>query len=126
MKTSAVIIFLCAFTIAFAQPGPRPRSVDDQLKSLKKDLTLTDEQVGKIKPILEEQQKEMDALRDKAQGDRTAMFEKFREIREKSDKKIMEVLNEGQKEKYAKIVEDRANRRRDWQGRPGRGDRSSQ
>src|ERR1700731_5211223 len=62
-----------------------PMSPDDQLKRMTKDFNLTADQQSKIKPILVDQQKKMDDLRNDSSGDRQAMRGKMMDIRK--DKK---------------------------------------
>jgi len=82
--------------------GPR-MTPDERLKQLSEALSLTKDQEAKIKPILQDEAKKMQAVRDDtalSQADRRA---KTREISDESTKKIQEVLTPEQKEKYAKL-----------------------
>jgi len=100
--------------------GPR-MTPDERLKQLSEVLSLTKDQEAKIKPILEDEAKKMQAVRaDTAlsQEDRRA---KMREIREESSKKIQEVLTPEQKEKYAKMPQPGRGPGRGPVGRPGGG-----
>jgi len=110
---------------AFAQnppPGDQPGqrrgmpSVDDQLKNLTERLTLTDDQQAKIKPILEDQRTQMQALMKDdslSQDDRRA---KGRSIRESTDTKIRDVLTDDQKKKYDAWQQEMRDRMRQRQG----------
>lgn len=109
-----VLLLLAVSLLAgagFAQQNPPPAgdqqgqrrgmpSVDDQLKNLTERLSLTDDQQAKIKPILEDQRTQMQALMKDdslSQDDRRA---KGRSIRESTDSKIRDVLTDDQKKKY--------------------------
>jgi Spy/CpxP family protein refolding chaperone len=73
---------------------------DAQLERYAQQLNLTDDQKAKIKPILEDQAKQMQALRDDtsvSQEDRRA---KFTTIREATSKQIRALLNADQQKKF--------------------------
>jgi len=91
-----------------------PMTPEDQLARMTKQLQLTDDQQAKIKPILEEQHKEMMDLRQDTSMSRQDRFAKFRDIRQKSLDKIKPILTAEQQEKWQKIQEERRGRR----GRP--------
>lgn len=91
-----------------------PMTPEDQLARMTKQLQLTDEQQTKIKPILEEQHKQMMDLRQDTSMSREDRFAKFREIREQSNEKIKPILTADQQKKWQKIQEERRGRR----GRP--------
>lgn len=101
--------------------GPRgPMSPDDRLKQMTRDLNLTDEQQAKIKPILTDEQKKMEDLRNDASGDRQAMRGKMMEIRKDTNDQIRAQLNDKQKEKLDKQEQQREDRMRNRRG-PGPG-----
>jgi len=106
--------------------GPRgPMSPDDRLKEMIADLNLTADQQAKIKPILVDQQKKMDDLRNdnSSGGDRQAMRQKFEQIRTDANQKIRAVLDDKQKAKFDQEEQDREQRmqRRGGPGGPGGG-----
>ena len=89
-----------------------------QLESMKTELSLTDDQVAKVKVINEEAGKKMQAIfqnRDQNQ-DREAMRQKFADIRTEQNKKLKEVLTEEQYTKWIKLQEERDERRRENRG----------
>jgi periplasmic protein CpxP/Spy len=114
-------------TAAFAQQNPPPSgdqqgprrgmpSVDDQLKNLTDRLSLTSDQQAKIKPILEDQRTQMQALMKDdslSQDDRRT---KGRSIRESTDAKIRDVLTDDQKKKYDAWQQEMRDRMRQRQG----------
>jgi periplasmic protein CpxP/Spy len=80
--------------------GRRGMNADAQLKHLTKQLDLSAEQQGQIKPILESRDQQMKQLwqdQSIAQQDR---FTKMKAIRDDSKAKIEAVLNDTQKQKY--------------------------
>ena len=89
----------------------RPMTPEDQLARLTKQLDLTGDQQAKIKPIIEEQHKQMMDLRQDTSMSREDRFAKFREIREKSFAKMKEVLTPEQQKKWEKMQEMRRDRR---------------
>ena len=109
---SLLVISLLFVSLSCAQQrGPR-FSVDDQVKDLKEKLNLNDAQADTIKTILEDQREQFQKLRDNFGDDRSAMREEIGKIREETDKKINEILNDEQKEKYKEYQEERRNRMR--------------
>ena len=105
------------------QPGPemgrhmgrRPMmSVDDQLKHLTKKLKLSDEQQTKLKPILEDQHKQMDQLREDSSLSRQEKFSKMQEIRQNSDTQIKSVLTEDQQKNFDKMRAEQQDRMKQW------------
>ncbi len=75
-------------------------------KELAEALKLTDDQVNKIKEIVDAMQKEMqDAFQSAGQGgDRTAMRDKMTKLRKDTDDKILAVLTPDQKTSYDKML----------------------
>jgi len=105
-------------TAASAQPEKtEPDRAERRLEMLKDRLKLDDNQVQKIRAIMEESRKGAEAERSKHMGDREAA-EKFRtEHRKATDEKIKGVLNDEQKKEYDKIKEDRRQNFPDRKGR---------
>lgn len=107
---------LCASPAAFAQEAKeekpakpatgeaavaprRQLSPEERLKQLQERLKLTDEQVGKIKPLMEEQRKAMAELRNVPKEDRAA---KLKEVNEGFAAKYKAILTPEQFEKWQK------------------------
>jgi Spy/CpxP family protein refolding chaperone len=100
------------------QQGQRrgPMSVDDQLKNLTDRLSLTADQQGKIKPVLEDRNTQMQALmkdQSLSQEDRRS---KGRAIQESTTAKIRDVLTDDQKKKYDEMQQEMRDRQRQRQG----------
>jgi Spy/CpxP family protein refolding chaperone len=88
------------------QMGP-----EDQLARMSKQLQLTDEQKAKIKPILEEQHKQMMELRQDNSMSRQDRFARFRELRQKSLEKMKPILTPEQQKKWQEMRQRRRGRR---------------
>jgi periplasmic protein CpxP/Spy len=88
----------------------RMMNPEEQLNRLAKDLNLTDDQKGQVKPLLEDRHEKMQKLftdESLSQEDRRA---KMREIFEASNKKIRDVLNDDQKKKFDEMQTRRRER----------------
>ncbi|MGH9550980.1 MAG: hypothetical protein ACRD3W_16480, partial [Terriglobales bacterium] len=94
--------------------GRHMPTVDDQLKHLSKKLNLSDDQQAKLKPILEDQRKQMDEIRNDSSLAREDRFSKMQEARQGSDTQIKSVLNEDQQKAFDKMREEQANRMKQW------------
>lgn len=92
-----------------------------QLESMKEALTLTDDQVAKVKVINEEAGKKNRALFENREPgqDRSVMREKMTEIRNEQNKKLKKVLTEEQYTKWTKMQEERMQNRQNRGGNGG-------
>ncbi len=101
----AVGSLLACTTLATAQetntPPPKGKrgmmSVEQRLDMMKERLNLTDEQVPKVKAVLEEGNKQMAEFRALPQDERR---EKMQALREEQNKKMKAILTPEQFEKY--------------------------
>jgi Spy/CpxP family protein refolding chaperone len=100
--------------------GHRPMmpSVDDQIKHLTQKLSLTDDQQTKLKPILEDQRKQMEQIHNDSSLSREDRFSKMQQVRASSDTQIKAVLNDDQQKKFDKMREEQRSHMRWGQG-PG-------
>src|ERR1700691_5610020 len=96
-----------------------PMSPDDQLKRMTKDFNLTADQQSKIKPILVDEQKKMEDLRNDSSGDRQAMRGKMMDIRKDTNDQVRALLDDKQKEKFDKQEQEREDRTPNRRGGPG-------
>jgi Spy/CpxP family protein refolding chaperone len=98
-------------------------SPDDRLKRMTKEFNLTADQQSKIKPILMDEQKKMEDLRDDSGGDRQTMRGKMMQIRQDTNDQVRALLDDKQKEKFDKQEQERQdqmqNRRGGGPGGPG-------
>ena len=118
---TVIAVALVLPTIAASQ-GRMRMSVDDRVKQLTDQLTLTKDQADKVKTILTASQNDMQAMRDSLQGDREGMRKAMMEQRTKTNKAIAALLTDDQKVKYEKILKDQEEMMRQrMQGGPGGG-----
>lgn len=98
---SAVLgLSLVCSASAWAQQPPHPPSPEERLAKLKTDLGLSDSQVQKIKPILEENMSRMKALREDKSLSEEQRREKAHAIRKAGGDAIVAELNSEQKAKF--------------------------
>jgi hypothetical protein len=116
MKHLRTIVLLAAGTLALgvltqqlapAQAGGQGQkmgrgmpSVDDQLASLTSKLSLSADQQGKIKPILQDQQDQMQSLMKDQSLSPEDRKSKARDVHQATVAKVNDVLNDDQKKKY--------------------------
>ena len=108
---------LCCFVlgisaVSFAQGGGgrMQRSPEEQAKGLQTQLKLDDTQTAKIVAIYQTQAKSMDSVRTAANGDRQAMMQAMRPMREATTTKIKAVLTADQAAAYDKMMAEMRNR----------------
>jgi protein CpxP len=95
--------------------GRRPmESVDDQIQHLSKKLKLSDDQQAKLKPILEDQNKQMEQIHNDTSLSREDRFGKMQALRQSSDTQIKSVLNEEQQKGFDKMREEQRDRMKQW------------
>lgn len=134
------VLFLGVFSLAQAQrnTGQRPSKdgagggpgrmdpaerVERQTQRLNEALTLSADQIAKVKAIYtknaEEQRKAFEKARAAGeQVDREKMREQMRTSMTKQDNEIKALLTAEQKEKFEKYVKEREERMKNWQGSP--------
>ena len=78
---------------------PRQLSVDERLDRMSKELNLTQEQRDKIRPLLEEQDKQMGELRNNTSLTQEQKRDKARAMMMETHEKLVAVLTPEQKEK---------------------------
>jgi len=111
MKLNLILIVVIAVFWAVPVHAQRGMSLEDRMKNLDEELNLDDKQYSKIENILENQMKEFRKLRDESDGDREQMREKGRKMMKDTDDKILDLLDDGQKKKYRKLIEERRQNR---------------
>jgi protein CpxP len=87
-------------------PG-RGMNADAMLQRMSESLNLTDDQKSKIKPILQDSEKQMKELRDNTSVSDDDRRTKMMEIRKSSNEKINPVLTPDQQKKWAEERERR-------------------
>lgn len=131
--TAAVILMVMSVSMATAQQGQGQRRGNMDPKEmaqrtvdrLAERLKLSQEQKDGIYQIQLAQSEEMRKAFSGGGQDREGMRARMTEMREKTDKKILDLLDEGQKAEYKKMQEERRNRggnmQRGGERRGGRG-----
>jgi protein CpxP len=95
--------------------GGRPMmSVDDQVKHLSKKLNLSSDQQAKLKPILEDQRTQMEAVHNDASLSRQDRMSKMQDLRKSSDEQIKAVLNPDQQKNFDKMRSEQQERMKNW------------
>lgn len=94
------------------QAQPRMRmSLDDRIKSLTEQLTLTKVQADSIRKIYQQADSLRTKLFETRQGDRSSIREAMQKMQDSTDVKIEGLLTKEQKEKFSKIRMERRQRR---------------
>jgi Spy/CpxP family protein refolding chaperone len=100
-----------------AEKGQRerrgPGRGGDPLKMMTERLKLTDDQVAKLKPILDDQRAQFEKVRDLPQEERRA---KMKEINDASDAKILPILTADQAKDFKAMREEQRSRMREGGG----------
>ena len=78
-----------------------------RLECLSKELNLTDDQKGKVKPILEDETKQSRAAREDTSLSEDQKHDKMKQIHETANSKINDILTPDQQKKFAKLNEQR-------------------
>jgi periplasmic protein CpxP/Spy len=78
-----------------------------RLEWLSKELNLTDEQKAKLKPILEDEGKQMRAARGDASLSQEQKHDKMKQIHGTTDSQINDILTPDQQKKFAALQEQR-------------------
>jgi periplasmic protein CpxP/Spy len=95
--------------------GRRPmESVDDQIQHLSKKLNLSADQQAKLKPILEDQRKQMETIHSDTSLSREDRFSKMQALRQSSDTQIKSVLTDDQQKSFDKMRADQQDRMKQW------------
>jgi periplasmic protein CpxP/Spy len=135
MKLTRTFVLLATSLLgaaAFAQQNPAPPppsggdqpqgqrrgmpSVDDQVKMMSDRLNLTPDQQTKIKPILEDQRTQAQALRKDESLSDDDRRNKMRTLRESTNSKIRDVLTDDQKKQFDEMQQQMRDRGRQQPG----------
>jgi Spy/CpxP family protein refolding chaperone len=105
LKSMITLICVLIFhTQLYGQPEEH-RSIPppDCPERLQKDLNLTEAQMEKVKSIFNDQKNEMDAMMKASDDERRTRHESMMKKRKETDERIIALLNEKQKEKFAEM-----------------------
>jgi protein CpxP len=107
----AFVLGACAMTFAQNGGGRMRMTPEEQVKTLKTSLTLTDDQSAKVLAIYTAQGKVMDSIRTAANGDFQSMMPAFTAMRKKTSDKVLAILTADQATIYKKQLEEEAKAR---------------
>ncbi|MDD5200903.1 MAG: hypothetical protein PHC88_13995 [Terrimicrobiaceae bacterium] len=96
-------------------PPPHRMSIEERLDRMKKDLSLSDDQIGKLKAIFDEQKTALDPIFQDKSLSREQKREKAKPIMEDTKKKINEVLTPEQQTKLEAIRKQHQEQRKEKQ-----------
>ena len=122
----SIFAFVCTVNInsakaqdnvqSVAQQGQTPEQrASNQVQRLSKSLTLSNDQVAQIKPLLLELNQKRDAMRDAS--DKRAAMKDMRDLVSVQDDKMKTILNADQYTKYQDIKDEAKDRMRGRKGR---------
>ena len=120
-----------AFQTPAGQEGPARghwrgmQSPEGHLARLTHQLNLTQDQQDKIKPILEDQHKQMMALRQDSSLSRDQKRAKFMELRKNTTQQIQANLRADQVTKFQQMEQRREQRMKAWREKHAAGDAGS-
>jgi periplasmic protein CpxP/Spy len=83
--------------------GKKGMTVEQQMTRLTEQLTLTDEQKPKVQKVLEATSKKMTEIRNDSSLDQQARRDKMRPIMEEQNKEMKKILTEEQFKKYEEM-----------------------
>jgi periplasmic protein CpxP/Spy len=96
---------------AQTESGPHHGQRANQLERLSKELNLTDEQKEKVKPILDEQTKQMHATQEDASLNQEQKRDKMKQIHQTTHSQINDILTPEQQKKFAELKEQQKEHR---------------
>ena len=115
LHTAVILAVLAGSTAAYAQMGPdqggamghgpgQPMSADQRLQHMTKQLNLTSEQQQQIKPILENESKQMQSLHQDSSLSQQDRMSKMMQIRQGTAEQVKPILNADQQQKYEQMM----------------------
>jgi len=93
-----------------------PMTPENRLKMLTEKLNLTEDQQAKLKPILEDQSKQMKAIHDDASLAPADKQAKMKEVHESSTEKINGVLTPDQQAKWKQMRQEMMEKHKEMKG----------
>jgi periplasmic protein CpxP/Spy len=87
-------------------PGQMHERIKERMENLSKELNLTKEQQEKIRPIIENEMKEMQAVRSNDSLTKEQKREKVKAIRQTTQAELNKILTPEQQKKYAEMQEN--------------------
>ena len=98
IKIGILIVMFSVAASGHAQGYQQP-SADDLIKKMKEQINLTDQEASKVKPILESDIQQRQAIRDQAENqeiDQETMRTQLRELRNDTESQLSRYLSEEQ------------------------------
>ena len=86
------------------QMGHGPMSPDQKLQMMTSQLNLTTDQQAKIKPILESESQQMQALHQDSSLSREDRMSKMQQIRQGTNEQIKPILTSDQQQKFSEMM----------------------
>ena len=121
---AVLLFFICSVTTraqdagtqeskaqAQTEVGPHHSQRANHLEWLSKELNLTDEQKEKVKPILDEQTKQMHAAQEDTSLTQEQKRDKMKQIHQTTHSQINEILTPEQQKKFAALKEQQKEHR---------------
>jgi len=99
-------------------PGQMSERINKRMENLTKELNLTKEQQEKIRPIFENEMKEIQVVMSSDSLTKEQKQEKRKAIRQATQEAINKILTSEQQKKYAEMAERRAERDKNRQREP--------
>lgn len=112
IHAAAVLAVLAGSTLVYAQMGPQqgggpyghgpgqPVTAEQRLQHMTRQLNLSDAQQQLIKPILENENKQMQSLQEDSSLSQQDRMSKMMQIRQGTSEQIKPILNAEQQQKY--------------------------
>ena len=114
LHVAAILAVLVGGTAVYAQMGQQqgggqwghgqPMTADQRLQRMSQQLNLSDAQQQQIKPILENESKQMDSLREDTSLSQQDRWSKMTQIRQETSSQIKPILNSDQQQKYEEMM----------------------
>jgi len=113
---AVILAVLAGSTALYAQMGQeqgggqwghgsgQPMTADQRLQRMTKQLNLSDAQQQQIKPILENEAKQMQTLHDDSSLSQQDRMSKMMQIRQDTSSQIKPILNADQQQKYEEML----------------------
>lgn len=110
IRAAAAVILLASssFGAAAQQPAVDPAAIQAALQEARARLQLTPEQEAQLKPLIQERNAALKAIRDKHAGDdsrraRRAMFREAKPVVENYQARVRTILNDAQYDEWEKM-----------------------
>jgi len=116
LPATLALVLVIAGPFAWAQMGPMgggqgggqmghgPMSPDQKLQMLTQQLSLTTDQQAKIKPLLESESQQMQALHQDSSLSREDRMSKMQQIRQGTNDQIKPILTSDQQQKFQEMM----------------------